>query len=666
MKNRFLKAAALLCAAAVGLAVFAACGNKGGAGGEDVYYWTQEQYLGADSSDIPSTDLEPWELTAWNANGTGGFGKTESSQDVVSAEIMRVTGLGIDPDTSFDNQGQSVAAALGTIVMGGGKYYPHIAYGTHEIAEIINAEGSYDLVWDLTDYIEKYCPTIVRRMPEYVWSTSQVTGGNTEGRIYGIPYNLGDVGLSTVDPAADPSKTVMFEYLQNYHGCVYVREDILKDAYPSAHTTEELQALFEKQGRFTPEQLYDVPINSADDFFTFLYRIYDTIHATPSKYRVTYAGDARWVTPILAQDGSDRDNWSPMAGLFPILLGANGYLNTMFSYWDAQEHTVKNMVLQDFFKDLMLRWNQTVREGKLMKVGNGDDPGFYGYNNPWSQIKAELNNGLYAVTYPNALPDGNRVTVNGETIPYRKVYLNIEMAPQFEFFAQSAPVPSSVVIFKKNVNEAQLIQILRWLDFQCSETADLLYGWGPRSAGLFTEENGVRQFKDAQLADQMVYNTGSIGGLVQQYNLANGTEGTPQPTFPFFYANASKTHPKCVYDISSLGGMLDMYYSPAMVDEDNDAQIANIARRADIYTWTESDLEGVTSVWAQRGTVEKAITTVMLSKSDQAFESNYAALKNTCMQVGWTDEYFGGAYTDAFLRLNRSYLGNFKKGIYNA
>ena len=278
MKNRFLKAAALLCAAAVGLAVFAACGNKGGAGGEDVYYWTQEQYLGADSSDIPSTDLEPWELTAWNANGTGGFGKTESSQDVVSAEIMRVTGLGIDPDTSFDNQGQSVAAALGTIVMGGGKYYPHIAYGTHEIAEIINAEGSYDLVWDLTDYIEKYCPTIVRRMPEYVWSTSQVTGGNTEGRIYGIPYNLGDVGLSTVDPAADPSKTVMFEYLQNYHGCVYVREDILKDAYPEALMTADLDRIYAEQGYFTEEQLFDVHITSAEQFRTeFLPKIAETI-----------------------------------------------------------------------------------------------------------------------------------------------------------------------------------------------------------------------------------------------------------------------------------------------------------------------------------------------------------------------------------------------------
>ena len=659
MRSKLIKAGALLSAVIMVGAMFAGCKPKGPKGGAQTYYWQQEEYKGKDSSNIPDTELEHWKITAWNANATGGFGKTQSSQDVVSAEIERVTGVSIDPNTSFDNAGMSVSSMLSAIVQSGD--YPHIAYGTHEIAEIINAEGRYSLVWDLTDYIEEYCPTIVERMPDYVWSTTQVTGGNTEGRIYGIPYNLGDVGLSTVDPEANPAQTVMFEYLQNYHGCVYVREDILLDTYESAHSTDELSEILAEQGKFTPEQLYDVPIESMDDFFDFLYEINNTIKAHPEKYLVRYAGSERYVTPILAQDGSNRDNWSPMSGLFPILLGANGYLNTMYSYWDAEDHVVKNMILQDFFRDLMLRWNQEVRKGEVM-----DD---YGYYNTWDNIKAELNNGLYAVTYPNAVPDGYQATVtypdgSTEQVKYRKVYLNIDLADQFEFFAQSAPVPSSVVFFKDQVTEEQLKMLLGWLDFQCSETADLLYGWGPESAGLFTETDGVRRFKDDELAQQMVYNTGSIGSLVQRYNLANGTEATPQPTFPFFYANGSKTHPKCVYDISSMSGMLDMFYSPAMVDEDNDEQMANIARRADIYTWTESDLTNVTNVWARRATVEKAITNVMLSKSDAQFNTNYSALVSTCTQVGWTDEYFGGEFTDAFLRLNQGFLNNFKKGIY--
>lgn len=638
----------ILCAGVMAFTALAGCGKTPSATVDSNYEWTYKKERVADSSEIPSWTQKEMSLVAWNANGTGGFTKYRSNEDVVSPEIKRVTGVSVNQSKSFDNAGSSIDAALQKIVLAGN--YPDVAYGTHETAEIIKA-GDYSLVYDLTELIDEYCPTIKARMPEYVWNTPAVNGGR-DGKIYGLPFNLGDVGLSTVDPDADPRKSLAFEYMQDYYGCVYVREDILKEAYPQAKTYQEIKDIYAEKGGFTVDDLYDVKITSAEEFYGFLENLNKTILSNP-KYTFS---NGRRVMPILACDGSDRDNWSLMSGLWPKLMGASGYLNSMFSYWDAKDHKVKNMMLQDFFKEYLKKWNEMIRAGSLMND--------YGFRTPYSTIQAELNSGYYAVTYPNAVPAGYQATLeDGSTVKYRKVYLQIELGENFEFFAQSAPVPSSLVIFKKSVAESDLPQLLRWMDYQCSTIADKLYAWGPASAGLFTEENGERKFKDEELVNQMVYSTGSIGQKVERYNLSNGTLASPQPTFPFFYVGASKEHPKCVYDLSVMSDMVDVSFSPAAIDSHNNDKLVNIARRADIYTWSESDLPGVTTVWAKRGTIEKTISSVLLATSSSDFENKYNAMVRGATTAGWTDAYFGGDYTDAFLRLNADFLQNFKKGI---
>lgn len=631
-----------LCLAATAVFGCAACADDGPSADVDgKYEWEFDKETVSETSDLPDWTQKEMQLTAWNANGTGGFITYRSDQDVVSKEIERVTGVSIDPKTSFDNKGSTVSAKLAQVVMS--KNYPDIAYGTHETAEIIKANDNA-LVYDLTELVDKYCPTIKARMPKSVWSSPGVNGGK-EGKVYGIPFNLGDVGLSTVDEDVDPTKTMPFEYQNDYYGCVYVREDILKDAYPEAKTYAEIQQIFAEKGKFTKDELYDVKITTADEFYAFLEKLYDTIHAD-EKYKLT---SERWVTPILAADGMDRDNWSLMSGLWPKLMGASGYLNTMFSYWDAKDQKVKNMMLQPFFKEYLKKWNELIKEGKLTSN--------YGITTNYNTIQAELNQGYYAVAYPNAVPANYEATLaDGSKVKYRKVYLQIEKGENFEFFAQAAPVPSSVVFFKNSVKESDLPQLLRWLDYQASRIADKLYAWGPRSAGLYTEENGVRQFKDAQLVEQMVYNTSSVGELVEKYNLSNGTVTSPQPTFPFFYAGGSREHPKCVYDLSKMSSMVDVFFSAAAVDPH---PVVPIARRADIYTWSNSDLADVQTVWAKRASVEKAIAKVLTAGN---FENAYNDMVTAARIAGWTDDYFGGTYTDVFLQLNRDYLDKFYRG----
>lgn len=124
-----------LCLAATAVFGCAACADDGPSADVDgKYEWEFDKETVSETSDLPDWTQKEMKLTAWNANGTGGFITYRSDQDVVSKEIERVTGVSIDPKTSFDNKGSTVSAKLAQVVMS--KNYPDIAYGTHETAEI--------------------------------------------------------------------------------------------------------------------------------------------------------------------------------------------------------------------------------------------------------------------------------------------------------------------------------------------------------------------------------------------------------------------------------------------------------------------------------------------------------------------------------------------------
>ena len=612
-----------------------------GANVDKQYEWLDSKYT--DSSELTSWDQKTIKLTAWNTLQQGGFKRITASNDVVTPEISRITGVSVDWDNSFDNAGKTADVRYNDLSITG---LPDIAFGSSWVDP--------DAVYDLTDLIDEYCPTIKARMPESVWKASNINGGQ-KGKVYAIPYGLGNVSLTAVDSKANAEKATMFEYKYDYYPYVMVREDILKDAYPSAHSVEEIQNIYAQNGKITEAELFDVNITSAEQFRTeFLPKIYDTIHKNESKYKISAE---RWVTPMLSGIGTDRDNWSFMGIFLTQLLGATGtYNNTMFSYWDAVDQKCKILFEQEFYKEELKKWVDMISEGKYLND--------YGLLNTNSTIQSELNRGYYAVCYPpNCLPSGDAATLdNGETVKYRRVYLHVPKNERFEYFCTSQPSPSGVCIFKDSVSEKDLPQILRWLDFQCSELCDKLVAWGPETAGLFTEtEKGgetVRQFKDETLVQEMVYSTAMLGTTVQKYNLCNATSDQPNRTFTFFYQGGSKDHPKCVYDLSKLSGLINTYYCSANVHASMPKTF--IARNANIHEWTDTDLKGVEKLWGRRGTIESALKNVLTSGS--SFDSKWKTLLDTANSAGWKESYFEGDFTEAFLNLNEDYLANFYKG----
>ena len=632
----------MLCIA-VSCSLFVGCGDNTPPAQVDptAYEWTQDTFT--DSSELSSWDQERrLELVAWNTTYTGGFRKYTSSNDVVTPEIERITGVRLDSENSFDNGGVTADVAFNNIMITG---LPDIAYGTNWIDP--------EMVYDLTDLIKEYCPTIMERMPDSVWNAENINGGQA-GKVYAVPCYLGNVGLSAVDSEADPSETVMFEFQYNQYPYILVREDILQDAYPNAYSQEDLNEFYADQGGFTEEQLFDVPITSADQFRNeFLPKIYDAIHAD-EYYKVN---SERWITPMLAGSGSDRDTWDFLGCLLPGLLGATGnFLNTGLTYWDASRQLCDLMCTQDFFKAELKEWVDLIAEGKYLDN--------YGIINNNQTVQAELNQGLYAIAYPpNCVPNGNVATYKGESVRYRKVYLKIEQdTERFEYFTLADPAPYGVSIFKDSVRESDLPQILRWLDFQCSELCDKLVAWGPRTAGLFTETTEAdgtvtRRYKDETLADQMVYTTATLGSEVQKYNLMNGTVDPANMVFTFFYVGGSKDHPKCSYNLSSLTDLIDRYYAPSAVLEGSAEKEVYIKLSAEMWRWTDANLEGVERLWGRRNTLERALQDVLVSGA--GFETAWQNMLNTATSIGWTSEYFNGPFTEAFLNINIDYLENF-------
>ncbi len=627
------------------------------------YEWLDSTYT--DTSDLSDyAGKNQMSLVAWNVTGEGGSKQYTSSENIVYDEIKRVTGVTIS-DKSFDNGGMLADVKYTQLLATND--LPDIAYGSGWI--------DTDAVYDLTDLIDKYCPTIKSRMPKYVWNNTQVNGGQ-KGKVYGIPTGLGNIGLSQVDPLASSDKTFMFEFANEYYPYIVVRDDILKEAYPDAKTADEIDELFAKNGKFTEEELFDVEITSAEQFRTeFLPKIAKVIKTTKRadgsyKYQIT---DNRWVEPMLITEGQDNDNWSFLGVTIPKLLGATGtHYNTYFSYWDAQTQQVELMMAQDYYKQEVYEWAKLIAEGNKIKKetkGKGeylvsDD----GMDRPHATIQQELNSGYQAIGYMSSmLPSGNQATytsINGETetVKYRKVYLKIEKDDRFEFMGSGEAAVDSVMIFKDSVSEDKLPQILMWLDYQCSRLADKLYAWGSRSAGLFEENAGIRTYKNEELANQMVYSTATMGGQVQKYNLSNGTLTSVQPVFPFFYAAGSVDHPKCSYDLSKMTGLSTSYFSSAVVCTEKNKEFVGVAKRPGFYFWTASDMEDAPKLFSKRKLVEDQLTKILLAGGSQSqFDAAYSELDKILNNVGWTDSFFHGKFTNKFLEYNQDYLDKFYK-----
>jgi hypothetical protein len=428
---------------------------------------------------------------------------------------------------------------------------------------------------------------------------------------------------------------------------IWVRDDLLKKLYPTAKTQDEIDELYVKNGgKFSREDLYDVPLKSTEDFTKMLYDLQtliknENITENGKPVEVTYAfgGQDNWGTLAVLANFYDR-----------IPKGSN-----YFTYFDKKTQQVEFMFQQPFFKDIVHDFNKMVRD-KVM------DPNSLVENNATHLEK--INNGQYAVAYLYDTPDENVLKAAGKPYRYRKVFIDSALKTD-QFISPVGGLANNigVVIFKDSVKEEDLPQVVRFLDYMISEVGEKMYTWGPQSAGLFEEKDGKRVFKDKELEDAMVYSKDN--GKSLYYNLANtrlastNTYGSGWPYYPTYMWGGSNVTPFYSYDRvlspSEARNFFDPGNLPNNAYTDHGIPLAN-----DMQIWNFfGAVPSTDQFWKGRDAFEKALTKTLAARDDAHFEELWQQFSDIAEKNG-ANEQMKKEINDYFMEANKDQLDALK------
>ena len=614
------KILALLLAILTALSCLTGCGEKDeSVSSGDASVNVKVNELGntvEDSSDLPDWKGKKLELTMWYGQGTSSPTRSKKpTKDVVWPEIYRVTGVKFS-DSSYDNGGELMDAKISKIIAADD--WPDIVVNPERavLEKMINA----DMVYELTDLIPEYMPNLTKLI-EMGGETPFFKSEREDGKLYHIELSP---GVQYLQPDIDPALLFRVQTPVEPIDCVYVRDDILTRLYPEAKTQNEIEELFMKNGKFTKEEILDVTFDSKEEFYDFLYEI----------KKLGIKEGNREVYPIYVSDAID--NWSLLALLGGSLYGYRPC--NYFTYWDQESKQIEYMFKQPFFKDVLKDFTKLVQDDIASPDSLVDNR---------AAFEEKVNSGQYAVLYGQALPNQEVLNAAGKSFKYRKVYLNIKPNKD-KYLFNKAPTSSGgrYAILKSKIKEEDLPQVLRFFDFLVSDAGQKLAYWGPRSAGLFTEENGVRRFTDSKLEAESVYN--EPNEMRTYYNL----EAKAWPIYP---STQSLYQPKLVYDIKPQKSVANKYFSMGTIEIPETVA----SKSGNIWEFDGYGVKNVSKFWAARQSFENALTKIFIATNDQEFEALYKEMIATAERNGLTDDTLK-EINDAFMTLNAEYMDNLK------
>ncbi len=576
-----------------------------------------------DSSDMPDWEGEQLSLTYWDASqfNSRSLGK-KAEQDVVTPEIKRVTGVSFDPQKSFDNGGESMENKVAKL--SAANAWPDVIHFGQKA--IIDKLADANIVYDLKPYLEDYCPNIVQ-MLKNAGIYEYVLNQRADGKVVRLPYII-NFDLRYPDMSEEDKLKVTNNYQTRNH--VWVRDDILKMVYPNAKTQDEIEQIYLDKGEFTEEDVTDVTFKSRDEYVDFLKKVND-LNITEGTQKV-YPGYI----------ASGTDNWNVLA-LMGCLYGQNAnnsYDTNYFTYWDKDTKRIEYKFKQPEFKTILKDWTELVRADILSKESLVDNR---------STFEQKRDNGLYAVVYANDQPNDSTIKSSGKKFRYRKVFIDIEPNDKKYMFSTGVPVSDDFSVVKNNVNENQLKQILTYYDYMLSNAGMKLTVWGPRSAGLFEEdENGNRKYKDKDLEKCMVYDEQNERNVY--YNLWYGGL-TAWPGYAG--TDVNEFAPKIMYNAERTAGEANKYFS---MSKFRPLEITK-SISPDIY---RIDDDNAKKFWQARTSFEEALFKVYITNNNAEFESAYNNVLSLAERNGLTDDALTGI-NDSFANLlNKGFMENLK------
>ncbi len=567
-----------------------------------------------DSSDLPDWTGKKLDLTMWYGTGSYALNRNNiATNDVVTPEIYRVTGVKFSED-SFDNGGDLFDSKLPKIIATG--EWPEVLKGCN-----INELIEQDMVWELSELIPKYMPHLYKWMQQGDFMKSR----REDGKIYQIDIKP---AIEYAFPEMSPELLARTEVPTSDTGYVLVRDDILKKIKPEAYTPDELEAIFQKNGKFTEEEILNASFNSKEEFYQFL----RDVKALGMK-----VGN-REVYSTYAFAGSD--NWDFLTVLAGGLNGWNSFpggpMNNYFTYYDVETEKIEYMYNAPFFKETLRELTTLIQEDVISSDSLTDSRATY---------EEKCASGQYAVLYGGTAPDVNTLNSNAEGYKYRKVILNIPYNKEkFIPLENKFSGTYAYAFVKSEVAEEDLPQILRFFDFMLTDVGQKLIQWGPRSAGLFEETENGRRFVNKELEAEAVY------GESNDSRIKYGLNAELWPDYP---AGPNKWQPIYVYDYVPSLSRLNHFYSTGVYNPIETVQ----SILPNIYSFP-TYLDSAKEVWQARSAFETALTKVMTAQNDDEFESLYKRMVDTSLQIGMTEETLAEINDYWVNNLNKDYMHN--------
>lgn len=521
---------------------------------------------------IPKKELE---LTVWETQGTDYSPVSVYESDVVAKWLKEKTKVTVK--NMYGNDGGQWDSKLSKLVAGNN--LPDMVHcGAYQGPAHFAKLNKLGQVWELTeDMIKQYAPNVWKRTPSEFWEKIKV-----DGKIFGIPY--GSAPRREVYPDATDEEFEFISDLKTSYetdvtysadSAFYIRDDILKMIYPEAHSYDELCKMLDEKGAPLGDELLDIPIKTTEEYVDFMYKIKELGLREGDKtvYAFGYTGG---------------DNWVGLSWMGAEMIGYKNHNYT--GTWNSVKQRIEIPLVHDAVKEAGRYENKMINDKVF-------DPESLAHT--LAQYKEKVYNGQYAVIASGYVD--NIKTINdtlekqGKSYRFRPFITQVPALEEYKPFKEETLWTNSVC-FLKTMSEADVIQVLNWINVQYSDEFEQVWCWGPEEAGLYTEtEDGKRKFKDDKF--NKYYIDGDTSQIPNEEDRL-GLQGYAGLMLILPCTGKSKWDPVVMYRVKN--------YIPAMGSgfafKKDSVHAQNIAKYPPCQIWSSvyAEIPEVVDFWAAR------------------------------------------------------------------
>ncbi len=579
------------------LAVCMLCGVLAGCGGTEEAVTTS-----GDGAYVPTEELA---IELWYTQGSDFTSGADLTENVVNDWLYDKTKVKVE--SIYGNDGGQWDTKLSRLVAGD-NMPAIVACGAGQGPAHFAKLAESDLVWEITDeMLEKYAPNYLKRVPKETIDMFRI-----DGKLYGLPYhqssnaqtnpNMDEETLANID-------TYIKGISHDEHFKIFIRDDVLKKIYPEAHSFEEIYEVASK-GEPCADMCFDIPITTKEEYIDFMYKIKDL-------GLTTEGGD-----PVYAFGYSGGDNWEALNFIGGDMMGFSNQYYT--SAWRDDIQEIVLPLVEDVCYEGAKVQNKFLRD----KVFDPESL----VNTPETYSEKVLS-GQYAIFGGDYVTGGvegvnNQLEQQGKDFRYRPFNVNIPNLPEYQPGKTSTKWTKSLSFTKVNTEE-ELIQLLNWVNVSSSDEFDEIYWWGPKEAGLYTEENGVRKYVDDRFNKRFI--DGKVAALDNKETKGIGVEAVECGVWYVNPVNQKQT--AYAPQIYNKTFSVPPYTAMQKITADSPHAVTKIFPPSYVWAACYANIPEVVEFWAKREKWENAFKIAFTAESDEDFDKKWQEAKDTLATI---------------------------------